>query len=115
MKTNIGNISIITLGLIAVGALIATAFGYWTWRATSYFSHGMFPSHSFMSYGTSSWGIILAIGAALMIGIVAISMIKNSVEQNNRDLKLCPKCGEELTNADLESCPVCGELIEVEA
>lgn len=112
MKTNISKISMITLGLIAVGALIAGAFGYWAWRTTSYFSHGMFQSHNMVYNGTNPWGILLAVGAVLLIGIGAISMIKNTTDQKDRDIPSCTKCGEELLNPDWEFCPSCGEPVE---
>ena len=113
MKTNIGKITMITFGLIAIGLLIAGVFGFWALGNTSYFSHGMFQGHSMMYYGTNPWGIILAIGVVLLIGIGAISMIKTTSNQNSKEIPSCAKCGEDLLNLDGEFCPSCGEPVEV--
>jgi hypothetical protein len=112
MKINIGKISIITFGLIMAGLLSAAALGYGVWRTTSYSSHAMFSGHSLMYFGTTPWGIILAGGIFLMIGISAISLNKNGAEQNIRDIPFCPICGGELENVDMEVCPSCGETLK---
>jgi hypothetical protein len=112
MKINIGKISKITLGLMMAGLLSAAALGYWAWRTTGYFSHGMFQGHSLMYFGTTPWGIILAVGVFLMIGISAISLTRNGAEQNNREIPFCPICGGELDNGEKEICPSCGETLE---
>jgi hypothetical protein len=109
MNTKIGKITMATFGLISIGLLIAGGLGLWAWRTTSYFSHGMFQGHSMMYYGTNPWGILLAVGVILLIGIGVISLIKNTTDQNSRDIPLCTKCGEELLNSDWEFCPSCGE------
>ncbi len=114
MKTNIGKISMITFGLISIGLLIAGAFGLWIWRNSSYFSHGINHNHSMLYSGANPWGIILGIGIFLLIGIGAISMIKTTADQNNREIPLCTKCGEELLNPDWEFCPSCGEPFKEE-
>jgi len=109
MKTNIGKISMITLGFISVGLVITSAVGLWVWRSASVFSHGMHQNFSVMYSGTSPWGILLAIGVILLVAIGAISMIKDSADQITREIPLCAKCGEELVNPDWEFCPACGE------
>ena len=109
MKTNIGKISLITFGLISIGLLITGAIGLAIWRNAGFFPHGMHQNHSMLYYGTNPWGILIAIGVVLLIVLGAISMIKNTADQNAKEIPLCSKCGEELVNPDWEFCPFCGE------
>lgn len=109
MKPNIGKISTITFGLISIGLLITGAFSLLTWRNAGFLSHGMSQNHSMMYYGINPWGILIAIGVVLLMVIGAISMIKNTADQNAREIPLCSKCGEELVNPEWEFCPLCGE------
>ncbi|OGO61973.1 MAG: hypothetical protein A2029_02350 [Chloroflexi bacterium RBG_19FT_COMBO_47_9] len=108
MKTNIGKISMITFGIISSGLLIIGAFGLLIWRNAGLLPHGMYQSHSIMYNGTNPWGILIAIGVVLLIVIGAISLIKNTSDQNTSEIPLCSMCAEELVNPDWEFCPFCG-------